>query len=164
MGKVLGMTLEEEILEAIQECIRIRIFEDRITAVDIEEIIEMKIMKEVGVGLRERSYTGNIKRNDRSNTTSRSRSGARVTTNRDRIRCYKCREYDHFVKNCPATIEERGTDQIQQMFNLDEEKTSLKTLTIGTYDSLNCVSSLEEIRSEHVNLWKVRRVPPHFCL
>ena len=32
---------------------------------------------------------------------SRSRSNSRITMNRDRIRCYKCREYDHFVNECP---------------------------------------------------------------
>ena len=51
MDRVIGMTLGEEILEAIWECIRIRILEDRIIGVDIEEIIGMKITKEVGVGL-----------------------------------------------------------------------------------------------------------------
>ena len=51
MDKAIGITLGEEILEAIQKCIRIRILEKRITEVDIEEIIGMKIMKEVGVGL-----------------------------------------------------------------------------------------------------------------
>ena len=30
---------------------------------------------------------------------SRSRSNPRITTNRDRIRCYKCREYVHFTNN-----------------------------------------------------------------
>ena len=29
------------------------------------------------------------------------RSGSRASTNRDRIRCYKCREYDHFCKRLP---------------------------------------------------------------
>ena len=48
--------------------------------------------------------------------------------------------------------EERETEQIQQMFNLDEEQTALKTLATETYGSLNCVSSLEEARLEHLNL------------
>ena len=38
------------------------------------------------------------------------------------------------------------------MFNLDEEQTSLKMLVTDTYDSLNCVGSLEEVQSEHLNL------------
>ena len=50
------------------------------------------------------------------------------------------------------TREEREAEQIQQMFNLDEEHTALKTLATDTYDSLNHVSSLEEVRSEHLNL------------
>ena len=90
--------------------------------------------------------------NDRSSSNTRSRSGSRVSANRDRIGCYKCREYDHFAKDHPTTKEEREADEIQQMFNLDEEQTSLKMLAIETYDSLNHISSLEKIRSEHFNV------------
>ena len=71
---------------------------------------------------RERSYLDNSGRRDRSSHNSRSRSGSRASTNRDRIRCYKCRKYDHFAKDCPTTREEREIEQIQQMFNLDEEQ------------------------------------------
>ena len=100
----------------------------------------------------ERLSSGNINWNDWSSSNSRSRSGSRVSTNRDRIRCYKCREYDHFAKDCLATKEERQTDQIQQMYNLDKKQTSLKMLATGTYDSLSQVGSIEEIRSEHLNI------------
>ena len=63
------------------------------------------------------------------------------------------REYDHFAKDCPTmTQEERETEQMQEMFNLDEEQTPLKTLATDTYDSLNHVNSLEEVRPEHLNL------------
>ena len=41
--------------------------------------------------------------------------------NRDRIGCCKCRECDHFINGLPTTKEERLIEQIQQMFNLDEE-------------------------------------------
>ena len=47
---------------------------------------------------RERLYSGNFRRNDRS--SSRLRSGSRASNNRDRIKCFKCREYDHFAKGC----------------------------------------------------------------
>ena len=40
------------------------------------------------------------RRRDRSVSNGRSRSGSRASTNRDRIRCFKCREYDHFVREC----------------------------------------------------------------
>ena len=66
--------------------------------------------------------------NDRSISNSRSRA----SINRDKIRSYKCREYDHFVKDCPTSEEKREMEQIQQMFNLDEEQTSLKVLGTDT--------------------------------
>ena len=61
---------------------------------------------------RERQYQGNIRRNDRS-SSSRSRSVSRTSTKRDRIRCYKCRDYDHFAKDFQTTKIEKETDQIQ---------------------------------------------------
>ena len=36
-------------------------------------------------------------RNQRRREESRSRSNLRVSTNRDCVRCYRCREYDHFA-------------------------------------------------------------------
>ena len=91
--------------------------------------------------------------NDRSISNSRSTSGSRASTNRDRIRCFKCREYDHFVKDCPSSKDERKIEQIEQMFNLDEEQTSVKMLPADTYKSLNKINSLEYIRltQEHLN-------------
>ena len=65
----------------------------------------------------------------RSTSNSRSRSGSRASTNRDRIRCYNCRECDHFVRDCPASREERDINQLQQMLNLEEEQTHLLTNT-----------------------------------
>ena len=64
---------------------------------------------------RERSFSqSNNRRNDRSTSNSRSRSESRLSTNRDRIGCYKCQEYDHFAEECPTTKEKRETEQIQQ--------------------------------------------------
>ena len=40
------------------------------------------------------------------NSGTRSRSNSRVTTNRDRIRCFKYRKYYHFANECPNV----GTD------------------------------------------------------
>ena len=51
MGKAIGMILGEEILEAMQEYIKIKISEDIMIEVDIEETIEMIIIKKAGVGL-----------------------------------------------------------------------------------------------------------------
>ena len=50
------------------------------------------------------------------------------------------------MKDCPTSREEREIEQIQQMFNLDEEQISLKALTTDMYDSLNKINSLENLR------------------
>ena len=60
------------------------------------------------ISTRERSLTP--RRDDRryqtpnSNSGNRNRSTSRVTMNRDRFRCYKSREYDHFVNVCPNSV------------------------------------------------------------
>ena len=78
---------------------------------------------------REGSFSGNYGGNrTRIMSSSRSRSGSRASTNRDKIRCYNCREYDHFARDCPTSREERDVDQLQQMLNL-EEQTHLLTIT-----------------------------------
>ena len=41
--------------------------------------------------------------------------------NRDRIRCYVCREYDHFARDCPNSREERDLEQLQHMLNMEEQ-------------------------------------------
>ena len=40
----------------------------------------------------------------RSESSSRSRSNSRTSTNRDRVQCFKCREYDHFANECPNLV------------------------------------------------------------
>ena len=69
---------------------------------------------------RERTFVGNYRR-DRSSSNDRSRSGSRASMNRDRIRCYACREYDHFARNCPNSREERDLKQLQHMLNMEEQ-------------------------------------------
>ena len=65
---------------------------------------------------RSRSREGTLTRNygnnrDRSSGNNRSKSGSRASTNWERIRCYACREYDHFVRDCPNSREERNLKQ-----------------------------------------------------
>ena len=69
---------------------------------------------------RGRTFTGNYRR-DRSSSNDRSRSGSRASTNKDRIRCYACREYDHFVRDCPNSREARDLEQLQHMLNMEEQ-------------------------------------------
>ena len=37
----------------------------------------------------------------RDRSTSRSRSNSCISTNRDRIRCFRCNEFDHYSRDCP---------------------------------------------------------------
>ena len=79
---------------------------------------------------REIPYSGNFNRNDRSN--SRSRSNLRASINRDRIRCFKCRKYDLFANDCQNLQTEKEPEQMQQMYNLDEDQTALTALATDT--------------------------------
>ena len=88
------MTIEDIIL-GIHKITEVKILE-----VDIEKNYRNDNFGRGRSRSRDRQYLGNFRRNDRS-ISSRSRSGSRVSTNRDRIRCYKCRVYDHFAKYCP---------------------------------------------------------------
>ena len=58
---------------------------------------------------------------------SRSRSNSRVSTNHDHVRCYRCREYDHFASECPnmPTDEEPDCD--------DADPASLQMMTPDHY-------------------------------
>ena len=85
---------------------------------------------------RERTFAGNYRR-DRSSSNDRSRSGSRASMNRDRIRCYACREYDHFARNCPNSREERDLEQLQHMLTMEEQD----------HRSLSTHSSDEDCRS-----------------
>ena len=57
----------------------------------------------------------------------RSRSNSRVSTNCDHVRCYRCREYDHFASECPnmPTDEEPDCD--------DADPASLQMMTQDYY-------------------------------
>ena len=67
---------------------------------------------------RGRSRSSN-QRNDRNMSNSRSRAGSRASTNRDRIRYYKCREYDHSVRNCRS--QKRRSTYTQGITKRDRE-------------------------------------------
>ena len=98
---------------------------------------------------RERQYSGRYRRNEQS--SCRFRSGSRASTTRDRIRCFKCRGYDHFTKDCPnvSHTEKEQSEQIQQMLNFEDDKTVLKVLAADTYDDLIRTSLEEAI--DHLN-------------
>ena len=71
--------------------------------------------------------------------------------NRDKIRCYKCREYDHSTKDYPTSREETEIEQLQQTLNLEDEQTSLKSLVTNAQDNFSRVNSEENVRLAHLN-------------
>ena len=78
------------------------------------------------------------------NSGSRSRSNSRVTTNRDRIRYFRCREYDHFANECPNTGIEDSDG-----YESDSAALQLMVTDIETHDSYDITRLTEEI--EHLN-------------
>ena len=72
----------------------------------------------------------------RSESRSRFRSSSRISTNRDRIRCSKCREYDYFDSECPSSV----TDE-----DLDHDDSRHLTLQMLTHDSPGGSGSCESI-------------------
>ena len=49
-------------------------------------------------------------RGKRARSESSSRSSSRTSTNKDRVQCFKCKEYDHFANECPNLVYE-GSDR-----------------------------------------------------
>ena len=111
-------------------------------------------MKEVEVGPEKDNIKTIIEEMIEVAAVDRSMSGSGASTNRDRIRCYKCKddEYDHFRKDCPTSKSEKEAEHIQQMFNMDEEQTSLKTLVMDTYDNRTRVGTINNVVKDHLNL------------
>ena len=76
-------------------------------------------------------------------SNSRSRSGSRASTNRDRIRCFKCREYNLFERECLTREVSRETEQIQQMFNMYEDQTILQTPLMNTHEEHLTITQMD---------------------
>ena len=72
-----------------------------------------------------RQWSRNVSR-DRQELESRSRSSPHVSRNRDRLRCFRCSEYNHFARQCPNMMTGDDSDQedldstMLQMLSQDE--------------------------------------------
>ena len=114
MSKIIGEVILEETLGTMV---------DKTVEENTEIAIEMSYDRGRNRS-REMSFPRKYSNNrTRSTSNSISRSGSRASTNGDRICCYKCREYDHFARDCPTSREEKEIEQLQQMFNLGDEQT-----------------------------------------
>ena len=74
-----------------------------------------------------------------------------MSTKRDRTRCFKCREYDHFAKDCLniSDKENKKSEQLLEMLNLEEDKKALKVVAVDTYENLIRTNSEETL--DHLN-------------
>ena len=134
-----GVMIQKATQDKIIEVIDLGEILEEIVDKTVEKGTEMRgmvtITREIGTD-RERTFVGNYRKN-RSSSNDRSRSGSRASTNRDRIRCYACRAYDHFARDCPNSREERDLEQLQHMLNMEEQD----------HRSLSTHSSDEDCRS-----------------
>ena len=113
--------------------------EDKIVEENIEMIGIMTINRSRN-RTRERTFTRSYDNNrDRSSSNSRSKSGSRANTNRDRIRCYNCREYDHFARDYPSSREERDLRTITTNTKYGSRRTEKNKL-----DSVGIVVQLSD--------------------
>ena len=67
-----------------------------------------------------------------------------LTSTRDRIRCFRCREYDHFANECPNTGIENSDG-----YDSDSVGLQLMVTDIETHDSYDITTFTEE--TEHLN-------------
>ena len=56
------------------------------------------------------------------------------------------------MKDCPTSRKEREIEQLQQMLNLGDKQTLLKSLITNTQDDFSRTSSEEDLRPGHLNL------------
>ena len=73
------------------------------------------------------------------NLGTRSRSNSRFSTNRDRIRCFGCRKYDHFANKCPNI----GTDD-SDGYESDRAALQLMTTEADIHDNFDTAGLNEE--------------------
>ena len=70
----------------------------------------------------------------RSESSFRSRSSSRTSTNRDRVWCFKCREYDHFANECPNLVAE----------DLDRESDGARSASLQFFADSDTGSEVEQ--------------------
>ena len=110
---------------------------------------------EVGINIVEtrvrdrRQWSRTVSRDRRGTprSESMSRSSSHVNTNRDRLRCFRCSEYDQFARECPNMMTEDDSDQE------DLNRAILQDDTLH----------LDYAEMEGLNMKKAKMVQPHFC-
>ena len=79
--------------------------------VEIELEITIMTIRELEVGIE--IMTGPFSQDNtlsHGRNESRSRSNSRVSISHDHVKCYRCREYNHFASECPNTLTNEEPD------------------------------------------------------
>ena len=79
------------------------------------------------------------------NLGTRSRSSSRVTTNRERVRFFRCREHNHFANECPNV----GTND-SDGYGSDRAALQLMTTEAEIHDNFDTTRLNEE--TDYLNL------------
>ena len=86
---------------------------------------------------RDRGQRSRTVSRDRENRP-RSRSSSCVSTQRDRSRCYRCNEYNHFARECPNAMSDEGSDQEDSAtLQLLTQEAQMAALSYSEIDGLN---------------------------
>ena len=66
--------------------------------------------------------------------------------NKDRIRCFRCREYDHFANECP-------NDRVNDSDGYESDRAALQLMTteIDSHENFDTIRMVEE-EEDHLNL------------
>ena len=125
---------------------------DKTVGVSTETATGMTVMEEVGTGP-ERGHFPEIMAIIELEAQAIVDPGQdpEPSTNRDRICCYKCREYDHIVRDGPTSREKGEVEQLQRMLNLGDEQTMTPSMS-DTQEDLIRMRSEENLRANHLNL------------
>ena len=124
---------------------------DKTVQENIETAIEMTVMTEAETGPEKGHFQKLWHNRTRGTSNSRSCSGFKASTNKDRIHFNKCREYNHFERACPTSKEEKEIEQLQQMLNLVNEQTMTSPMS-NTQDKFSRVGSEENLSINSLNL------------
>ena len=103
MSILLEMTSGET---SLRKC---KIIEVKILEVDIEIIIETTTLEGVEAGLGKDNIQVIVEGMTRAVAVGLDQVQEPILT--DRIRCFRCREYEHFAKDCPNSQTEKRTKQ-----------------------------------------------------
>ena len=113
---IIGQIMKETIIENRDIELEVKVWkvlEIIIEIIQEKDLSEVEIEAEIGVEKDNHDQDQEIYWKIRligQDQNHRSRSNSRVSTNRDRIRYYRCREYDHFAMECPSALTDEELD------------------------------------------------------